>query len=661
MKNTIIIVLLLIAIVLLGGNMFLMYRDKTMPVATQTGNEEGNSQVAEAPETQENSGEEGETIPETEIIDPIQIIEETKPEIIVQEEVEIDEDDEELPVDGEYDVIVVGAEPEGIIASISAARSNLKVLLLEKRDGPGGLMTYGMLNTIDMNQNKEGVLLSKGLFSEFYQNIGNRGSFDVAEVKTVFEKMLADEDNIEVIYNVKNFKVGSDGTQVEYIIADDKKYVARTYIDCTQDADITVAAGGQYVIGWEDVNEKGRSMSATLVIHMGNFDWDAACKAIDEAKVPNEGHSSTGIWAFKNITSQYIPSQSNMRLKGLNIGRQKDGSVLINSLQIIDSDTLDENAKAKAYEKCVKEAKNFSEFLIKNVPGFSEAYLIGVAPELYVRETRHIIGENRLTVRDMLESKYYNNSIGMACYPIDIQTTSIYDYGYIIGAPMQYFLPMGVIIPKGYTNLLTVGRSSSYTSIAAGSARVIPTGMTLAESAGIMASIAKERNTDFQKMLKDYSMIKDVQMRMGLRGMYLVKESKPVIDVNGRYYKFIIDMCEKGILSLGYSNVFNPDETMSEREYIVFLQTYLKRSFIPDEFWNVSHINLLSASENPITPSRAKEIMIDITTHDVKDAAVKTELEDYINTVMPNGKEDMSLVRIYEIATMLRERIERMD
>ncbi|MGN1028999.1 MAG: iron chelate uptake ABC transporter family permease subunit, partial [Bacilli bacterium] len=73
-------------------------------------------------------------------------------------------------------------------------------------------------------------------------------------------------ENITTIYNVKDIRIGSDGKTIEYAVIDDKKYVADFYIDCTQDADITVLAGGEYVIGWEDINEENRSMSATLVI-----------------------------------------------------------------------------------------------------------------------------------------------------------------------------------------------------------------------------------------------------------------------------------------------------------------------------------------------------------------------------------------------------------
>ena len=576
-------------------------------------------------------------------------------EAIVNKEPTLDELDKAKEVYKKYDVIVFYAEPEGIVSAISAARNGKSVLLVEKRDGPGGLMTYGMLNTIDMNTATDGTLLSQGIFEEFYNKIGRKVSFDVETAKKAFEEMLEDEKNITTLYNVNDIRIGSDGTKIEYAIIDDEKYVASMYIDCNQDANITVAAGGKYVEGWEDVNEENRSMSATLVIKMKGVDWDACCKGVADAGFPNTGYTDNSIWAFGNITQQYVPTQPHIRLKALNIGKQDDGSVLINSLQVINVDMLDAKAKEKAYDKCVKEAKELAKFIANNVPGFKNAKLAGVAPELYVRETRHIIGEHILTVKEMLESTFSYSAIAMASYPIDVQTTSIYDWGYIIGAPNQYYIPMATIVPKGFTNLMTVGRSGSYTSIAAGSARVIPTGMTLGQSAGIMAAVCIDQNIDLQKLLNDYTRRREVKSRMALQGVYIDDESKPVVDKSGKYYKFIIEMCELGILSLGYDNQFDADETVTERDFIVLMKTYLKRNFVNEEFWNTDHINLLDAKEEAITPNRAKEIMYDITTYNIKDEDTRENVEDFIEKVAPIGNEKLNLVRVYEILGYLKD------
>lgn len=566
---------------------------------------------------------------------------------IVKEEVVIIPENDKKPVKEEFDLIVFGAEPEGIAGAVAAARNGLKVLLVEKRDGPGGLMTYGMLNTIDMNYNDDGELLNKGIFEEFYNKLG-RSSFDVEEAKTIFQDMLDKEENITQMYDVDKIEIGATETSVTYAIVDGDKYVATNYMDCTQDADISVAAGVQYTIGWEDINEKNKSMSATLVIKMDNVDWDKMCKHIDDANLPGTGHSDYGVWAFGEITKKYVPRQAHMRLKALNIGKQNDGSVLINSLQIIGVNTLDEEEREVAYEKCVKEAEYLAKFLAENVPGFEKATLAGVADELYVRETRHIVGEYKLTVKDMLESTYSPSAIAMASYPIDIQTTSIYDWGYVIAAPDQYYLPFGVIVPKGYTNLLTVGRSSSYTSIASGSARVIPTGMSLAEGGAMACVMASKRGLNMQEIVNNPEQWYELQQKIRVNGGYIDTVSKPIVK-NSVYYKYIIEMCEKGILSLGYNNEFNPDEIVSETDFIVMTKTYLKRSLIREELWNTDHINLLDVPDKAITPNRVKEIIYDITTYNIKDKEKRMEIESFLNDIVPTSTEELSLTRVYEI------------
>lgn len=589
--------------------------------------------------------------------------------VIIKDDVEENPTNDDIKVKEEFDLIVFSAEPEGIAAAIQAARSNLKVLLVEKRDGPGGLLTYGMLNTIDMNLGTNGELLNGGVFAEFYNKLG-RNTFDVEEARQILKDMLNEEkENLVQMYNVENMEIrtasiadtsgeiqdiSSDnqknvGTEIKYVMIDGDKYVAKNYIDCTQDADITAMAGAEYTLGWEDINEKNKSMSATLVIKMDGVDWNKMCKYIKDSNREGTGYTDYDAWAFGEFTKNYVPNQTHMRLKALNIGKQNDGSVLINSLQILNVNTLDEEQKEMAYQKCVKEAENVAKFIAKNVPGFENAYLSGVADELYVRETRHIVGEEKLTVKDILDSTYISHAVAMGSYPIDVQTTSIYDWGYVIANPNQYYIPFGCMIPKGFTNLLTASRCASYSSMAAGSARVIPTGMSLAEAAASAATISSQRNLNFQEILNNSAYMKDLQQKIIVKGGYINKDSKPVLDKNDKNYNLIVEMCEKGILSLGYNNTFDKDEIISETDFILLTKTYLKRSFIREELWNTDHINLLDVPEKAITPNRVKEIVYDITTYNVKDEETKKNIEGFLNIVVPESTEELTITRVYEI------------
>ena len=71
--------------------------------------------------------------------------------VIVQETAIVESKYEKTKVKENFDLIVFGAEPEGIAAAVRASRLGLKTLMVTKKQGPRGLFTYGMLNTIDMN------------------------------------------------------------------------------------------------------------------------------------------------------------------------------------------------------------------------------------------------------------------------------------------------------------------------------------------------------------------------------------------------------------------------------------------------------------------------------------------------------------------------------
>lgn len=491
--------------------------------------------------------------------------------------------------EGKYDVIVVGSDPEGIAAAISAARSGARVLLLGKEDGPGGLLTYGMLNTLDMNRNSEEVILTRGIFSEFYAAIGKTESFDVNKAKEVFSKLISEEERLEYRPSYKFSKAILDGNTIVGVkminsLGEEEIFYGKRIIDATQDGDVCADSGVPYFIGMEDINW-AQNMAATLVFKVGGVKWKDIETDIYKYKAEtndkNCGFNKSTAWGFgKWCYDSYKPLNANMQLRGPNMGLQKDGTILINALQIFDVDGLNEESKAIAMEQGKKEAENIVKYLKTKLGSFKNAYLAGVADELYIRETRHIMGEYLLKATDILGNVNFYDKIAWASYPIDIQATNKNNTGYVIGVPDQYSIPYRCTVPLEIDNLYIVGKAASYTSVAAGSARVVPTGMAVGESTGIAAvyTIYKEVTPRELTTTKGKGKMKQLQGILKNQGVFLKEfnSDDPNNDIVG--YDRIKNLINLGLLTGGYNNNFAFDTTARTDTFSYLLVNLLQRA-----------------------------------------------------------------------------------
>ena len=368
-----------------------------------------------------------------------------------------------------FDVIIIGGEPEGIAAAVSAARNNQNTLLIDTRDRLGGLMTIGWLNSIDMNYNPQGELLNKGIFSEFYSQIEG-DSFSISAAQKAFDQLVANEKNLKVMLEIENFSpIIDQGKIVGMEVEKDgvtASIFAHNFIDATQDADFAYLAGVPFTIGQEDYLGSYRSMASTLVFQVTNVDWKEIKDYLDNDGYEHSGANNVSAWGFFEQMKEYKPKDLDVGIRGLNIGRVDDSTVLINALYVFGVDGLDSNSKQQGIEKAQEELKLIIPFMNKHVPGFKDAILTTVAPELYIRETRHMKGLYRLTIDDVLENRDFDDRIGFGSYPVDIQSFSPTEPGYIVGNPKQYAVPFRSIVPPNLPNLLVVGRSASFDSLA---------------------------------------------------------------------------------------------------------------------------------------------------------------------------------------------------
>lgn len=429
-----------------------------------------------------------------------------------------------------YDVIVAGTDPEGVAAAVSAARNGLKVLLVEprKRNVLGGLMTLGWLNSLDLNKSPlinakyPSPYLNDGIFMEWYKLIEGT-SFDVNRAASAFQKLVQDEKNIDVLMNVRQLEPILDGRKVRgvRVVASNGTALdikAGSVIDATQDADVAAAAGAPYTFGREDLGEPDGRMAVTLVFKLSGV-TDAIWRELQ--RYPGAGYDSRSIWGYADA-KEYAPSDpARVKMRGLNIGRQDDGTILINSMQIYGVDPLDPASVQEGLAIGAKEAPLIVDYLKKKYAPFKKLKYAGVAPELYVRESRHIEGEYRLTMADLMNNRDSWDAIAYGSYEVDIQTLDPSSWGAIMMMPEQYGVPFRSLVPKQIDGLLVVGRSASFDSLPHGSARVIPLGMATGQAAGAAAKLAKERNLTFRQLSASKPAIAELRTRLTKQGMDL--------------------------------------------------------------------------------------------------------------------------------------------
>ncbi|GEL77073.1 FAD-dependent oxidoreductase [Tenuibacillus multivorans] len=478
--------------------------------------------------------------------------------------------DEEIK--GEYDVIVLSGEPEGVSAAVSAARHGASVLLIEHRDSLGGLMTHGMLNYLDLPQNDEGTVVSKGIFEEWHQLVGGThiNTVDLDVATDAFRQLVDEEENIDLLLNTEVQDVRVEDSTLQAVQIEDEWIEGERFIDSSPDGDLAAMAGAPYFIGQADINKEGQ-MAATLMIYLENVDWDKVKEAANNGVLGGGGVSDTAAWGFADAWFAYdeVVEDDRTNIRGLNIGRTEKGEVFINTLQIFDVDGLDEESQQEALEIGKKETESFVPWLRENLPGFEDAEIVRYPDELYIRETRHIESEYMLKITDLWENKHHWDDIAIGGYPADIQATSKFTYGSVNVNPNQYGIPFRSLVPLEVDNLLVASKASGYSSLAAGSARVIPTGMATAEAAGVASTISIENDLTFREMNESEQLIEELQNKLVEAGAYLEQLEDPDYAYKGEpYYPAIKNLLLYDLVNGGYQNDLRLDEEMLADQFI---------------------------------------------------------------------------------------------
>lgn len=376
----------------------------------------------------------------------------------------------QIPIYGDYDVIVVGGGCAGLAAAVASARNGAKTLILERFPYFGGTATASLMANIvgTRNQVKPNDLqVCKGIGEELILKMIAAGgaevtknayeseprsnkkgdlsysyAFDTEIFKKVSMEMVVDS-GCEILFHVYFSDVIMDGDTVKGVVFESKSgrmaATAKVIIDATGDADVSYRAGVPF---WQTKGDEAKRLNDCIMYKVTGFD--------------------------KNVKVNSCVCGGDMILWGPSPGGHNGAD----ARELTDMELAVRS-----------EVFNHFEEMKKSHPELADAKISDTGSLLGIRQTRFIEGEYKLTGEDVLSGTRFDDVIAIASNPV------INYYGYRRFLEHEgYDIPYRCLVPKKADGLLVAGRCISCDQIAYESFRAMAHILCIGEGAGVAAA-----------------------------------------------------------------------------------------------------------------------------------------------------------------------------
>ncbi|WP_327106979.1 FAD-dependent oxidoreductase [Nonomuraea glycinis] len=437
------------------------------------------------------------------------------------------------PVYGEFDVVVVGGGPAGIMAAAAAARTGRSVILLERYGFLGGAGTAGGLSTFCGLHAKvygEHRRVIRGLADELLDRLErldglsrphltiNDGiqaqAFDISSYKIAADELVGGSGARLLFHAMAVGVVMSDPDTIDAVLIESKSGRAavrgRIFIDASGDGDVSAWAGVPFEKSPADNGMLYPSLMFRIngvdVAAAGDRPWRTVERLMDAAE-----RAGTHTFPRKKpiVRPQRNPLEWRANLTQLS---NPDGSA-------VDGTDVDQLTHGELQGR--RQVLDAFAFIRDNTPGFGDSYIVDLAPQIGIRETRRVLGRYRLTEDDVLDCADFPDTIGVNGWPVEAHVAGTVDFRFQRGENPRGFnqLPFRMIVPERVGNLYVAGRCASLTHDAASAARVTGPCFVMGQAAGTAADLALDAGVGCGDID-----VATLQLKLEKAGVYLGRE-----------------------------------------------------------------------------------------------------------------------------------------
>jgi FAD dependent oxidoreductase len=439
-----------------------------------------------------------------------------------------------------FDVVVYGDELPGVCAAVWAKKQlgeTGKVALVRSNSESeqfGGLITRGGLAFLDLDKTLWFSQPSAQCWLNFL-NAANvsESCVDANHADLAIRKMLEDAGVLVISDAALAPKVENGKIQYADVKNSNRRFVANSYIDATQQAEFAVEAGMPYYSGFESqapkLADETLSVSIVPVIKGLTIDDiyaiekdiqtdDRLMKDIEDSIVQKHGEKGANFLLQNFDRSIYQPyrdgyivlsaalggayhlqhkiplSWEGFLFDKANICSLEDGSLswngLLFKLPISEIRQIEQDQFQPSQDK-IDHIKDFEKWLQER--SGKDSIRVQIPPEIYVRQSinvREVI--NPLSGQEILQGGTdMEKSIGSFSYDFDFRGGV---KGLSISVPPLPIFNFGIehTLAKNINNLAIVGRSSGYEGIAVSVGRINTVNTYQGQGIGVAAALAKQ-------------------------------------------------------------------------------------------------------------------------------------------------------------------------